>query len=73
MRTRLLLPVAGIMFLLAAATAASGSGPSPGVSFGSTGLTHGNERYVTVIVRDLGATGNPLLFSETSAFDPGPS
>jgi len=48
MRTRLLLPVAGIMFLLAGATAASGSGPSPGVSFGSTGLTHGNERYVTV-------------------------
>lgn len=32
-----------------------------------------NERYVTVIVRDLGTTGAPLLFSETSAFDPGPS
>lgn len=32
-----------------------------------------NERYVTVIVRDGQATGTPLLFSETSAFDPGPS
>ena len=32
-----------------------------------------NERFVTVIVRDRGASGNPLLFSETSAFDPGPS
>jgi len=31
------------------------------------------ERYVTVIVRDRAATGNPLLFSETSAFDPGPA
>ena len=31
------------------------------------------ERFVTVIVRDRGASGNPLLFSETSAFDPGPS
>src|SRR5205814_5636234 len=30
---------------------------------GATGTW--NERYVTVIVRDLGATGNPLLFSET--------
>ena len=32
-----------------------------------------NERYVTVIVRDKGVTGTPILFSETSAFDPGPS
>jgi hypothetical protein len=32
-----------------------------------------NERFVTVIVRDRGTTGNPLVFSETSAFDPGPS
>ena len=31
-----------------------------------------NERYVTVLVRDNQATGKPLLFSETSAFDPGP-
>jgi hypothetical protein len=31
------------------------------------------ERFVTVIVRDRGVSGNPLLFSETSAFDPGPS
>jgi Tfp pilus assembly protein PilV len=31
------------------------------------------ERFVTVIVRDRGASGNPLLFSVTSAFDPGPS
>jgi len=38
---------------------------------GATGTW--NERYVTVIVRDRGATGTPLLFSETSAFDPGPS
>jgi type II secretory pathway pseudopilin PulG len=38
---------------------------------GATGTW--NERYVTVIVRDRGATGNPLLFSETSAFDPGPA
>jgi Tfp pilus assembly protein PilV len=32
-----------------------------------------NERFVTVIVRDRGASGNPLLYSVTSAFDPGPS
>jgi len=32
-----------------------------------------NERYVTVIVRDATATGTPIVFSETSAFDPGPS
>jgi Tfp pilus assembly protein PilV len=38
---------------------------------GATGTW--NERYVTVLVRDLGTTGAPLLFSETSAFDPGPS
>ena len=32
-----------------------------------------NERYVTVMVRDLGVSGYPLLFSATTAFDPGPS
>jgi len=32
-----------------------------------------NERFVTVMVRDGRAAGNPLLFSETSAFDPGPA
>jgi len=30
------------------------------------------ERFVTVIVRDRGTTGNPIVFSETSGFDPGP-
>ena len=38
---------------------------------GATGTW--KERFVTVIVRDRGVSGNPLLFSETSAFDPGPS
>lgn len=38
---------------------------------GATGTW--NERFVTVIVRDGRASGNPLLFSETSAFDPGPA
>ena len=37
------------------------------------GVNTWNERFVTVIVRDRGVSGNPLLFSETSAFDPGPS
>jgi type II secretory pathway pseudopilin PulG len=38
---------------------------------GATGTW--NERFVTVIVRDRGASGNPLLYSVTSAFDPGPA
>jgi hypothetical protein len=38
---------------------------------GATGTW--KERFVTVIVRDKGTTGYPLLFSETSAFDPGPA
>jgi len=38
---------------------------------GATGTW--KERFVTVIVRDRGASGNPLIFSETSAFDPGPA
>jgi type II secretory pathway pseudopilin PulG len=37
------------------------------------GVSTWKERFVTVIVRDRGVSGNPLLFSETSAFDPGPS
>jgi Tfp pilus assembly protein PilV len=41
------------------------------VNSGATGTW--NERWVTIIVRDRGTTGNPVLFSETSAFDPGPS
>jgi type II secretory pathway pseudopilin PulG len=41
------------------------------VNTGATGTW--NERYVTVTVRDRGAAGNPVLFSETTAFDPGPS
>ncbi len=32
-----------------------------------------NERFVTVIVRDRGLSTHPLLYSVTSAFDPGPS
>jgi len=38
---------------------------------GATGTW--KERFVTVIVRDRRVSGNPLLFSETSAFDPGPA
>jgi type II secretory pathway pseudopilin PulG len=38
---------------------------------GATGTW--KERFVTVIVRDRAATGNPVLYSVTSAFDPGPS
>jgi Tfp pilus assembly protein PilV len=37
---------------------------------GATGTW--NERFVTVIVRDRQISGNPLVFQETSAFDPGP-
>lgn len=37
---------------------------------GATGTW--SERFVTVIVRDRGISGNPLLFQETSGFDPGP-
>src|SRR2546423_4422059 len=49
MRTRILLVVAvGAVCLLTVTTAATGSGPSPGLSLGSVGLAHGNERYVTV-------------------------
>jgi hypothetical protein len=49
MRTRILLVLAvGAACLLTATTAATGAGPSPGLSFGSVGLAHGNERYVTV-------------------------
>jgi Tfp pilus assembly protein PilE len=32
-----------------------------------------NERFVTVIVRDRGVTGTPIVFQETTAFDPGPA
>jgi Tfp pilus assembly protein PilV len=32
-----------------------------------------NERFVTVIVRDMAVSTHPLLYSVTSAFDPGPS
>ena len=38
---------------------------------GATGTW--KERFVSVIVRDRGTSGNPLLYSVTSAFDPGPS
>ena len=38
---------------------------------GATGTW--KERFVTVIVRDRGISGNPLLYSVTSAFDPGPA
>jgi hypothetical protein len=49
MRTRILLLVAfGATCLLAFTTVAAGAGPSPGVSLGSTGLIHGNTRYVTM-------------------------
>ena len=49
MRTRILLVLAvGAACLLTTTTAATGAGPSPGLSFGSVGLAHGNERYVTV-------------------------
>jgi hypothetical protein len=49
MRTRILLVVAvGATCLLTATTAATGAGPSPGLSYGSVGLAHGDERYVTV-------------------------
>jgi hypothetical protein len=49
MRTRILLLLAvGATGLLAVATAATGAGPSPGVSQGGNGLTRGNERYITV-------------------------
>ena len=37
------------------------------------GVATWKERFVTVIVRDRGTSGNPLLYSVTSAFDPGPS
>lgn len=40
------------------------------VNSGATGTW--NERVVTVIVRDRAVSGNPLLFQETSGFDPGP-
>ena len=49
MRTRiLLLAAAGAGCLLVVTAAATGAGPSPGVSVGATGLTHGNDRYVTM-------------------------
>ena len=49
MRTRILLVLAiGAACLLTVTTAATGAGPSPGLSLGSVGLAHGNERYVTV-------------------------
>jgi hypothetical protein len=49
MRTRILLLLAvGVTGLLAVATAANGAGPGPGLSVGGNGLTHGNERYITV-------------------------
>ena len=49
MRTRiLLLGALGAACLLAVTTAATGAGPSPGLSLGSGGLINGNERYVTV-------------------------
>jgi hypothetical protein len=49
MRTRILLLVAvGATCLLGFTTAATGAGPSPGVSQGSTGLTHGKERYIAL-------------------------
>jgi hypothetical protein len=49
MRMRILLLVAaGATCLAGLTTAATGAGPSPGVSLGATGLTHGNERYITL-------------------------
>src|SRR2546421_11239380 len=49
MRTRISLVLAvGATCLLTATTAATGAGPSPGLSYGSVGLAHGGERYVPV-------------------------
>ncbi len=49
MRRRILVVVAaGLTCFIAAAPAASGAGPSPGISTGWDGLTRGNVRYVSV-------------------------
>jgi hypothetical protein len=49
MRTRiLLLLAAGATCLLIGTTAATGAGPSPGLSLGSVGLANGKVRYVTL-------------------------
>lgn len=44
---KLLMSVAGALFLSAGAAAADG-GPGPGVAWGWTGVAHGNLRYVTI-------------------------
>lgn len=49
MRRRILIVLAaGVVCSIAATTAASAGGPSPGISQGSNGIVNGNERYLSV-------------------------